>query len=79
MLKNRIAHSQTDYLFLIIRKPRGWQPSSIADVPSGGEVLSEHFVASYAEAHEDLVRCNELAMSRDLHRWAVIQAPCGGL
>lgn len=79
MLKNRIVDAQTDYLFLVIRRPPGWQPRSIHDAPEGGEVLSEHCVASYAEALDDLVRCNELAIRGNLDRWAVIQAPSGGL
>ena len=79
MLKNRIVHSQADYIFLIIRKPNGWQPSRVDQVPPGGEVLAEHYVASYAEAQDDLLRCNKLAMDRDLDQWGVILAPSGGL
>ena len=79
MLQNRIVNSQADYLFLIVRKPEGWEPSRIEEVPRGGKVLSQQFVASYAEAYDDLVRCNKLALDRGLDKWAVIQALGGYL
>ena len=79
MIKNRIVQLQADYIFLIVRKPNGWQPTGVDEVPRGGEILSEQYVASYAEAYDDLVRCNKLALERDLNKWAVILAPSGGL
>ena len=33
------------------------------------------YVASDEEAHDDLVRCNQLAMTHNLNKWAVIQSP----
>jgi hypothetical protein len=79
MIKNRIVQLQADYVFRVIRKPAGWQPCRFDQFPSGGEVIAECYVASYAEAYDDMVRCNRLALDRDLDQWAIIQAPCGGL
>ena len=79
MIKNRIVSTHADYIFVIVRKPNGWQASRIDEVPRGCEILSEQYVASYAEAYDDLVRCNRLSMERDLDQWAVIQAPSGCL
>jgi hypothetical protein len=73
MFENRFEFSQPDYIFVVIRKPQGWRPSNYFDVPPSGRVLSKSRVASYAEAHDDLVRCNRLSLHRSLDRWAVIQ------
>lgn len=74
MTRNRIANLRPDYIFLIVRKPRGWTPLHCEDIPPAGEIVSKQFVASYEEAHDDLVRCNELAMHRGLDNWAVVQS-----
>ncbi|MFT5523623.1 MAG: hypothetical protein ACI9G1_002860 [Pirellulaceae bacterium] len=79
MIRNRVFHQHADFIFLVIRKPDGWEPTQFDDVPPRGEVLSEDFVASHAEAHDDLQRCNQLALDLKLDKWAVIQAPSGGL
>ena len=76
---DRIAMLQADYLFMIVRRPTGWEPSKPDDVPSGGEVLSVDYVASYAEAQEDMVRCNQLALRQGLDKWAVVQSGGGSL
>ncbi|QDU92462.1 hypothetical protein [Lignipirellula cremea] len=79
MINNRVFRTQADYLFLIVRMPIGWKPTRLEETPDHDEVLSQHFVASYAEAYDDLVRCNRLAMEQGLDEWAVIQAPGGEL
>lgn len=79
MIKNRIVPTHADYIFLIVRKPLGWQPTTVDEVPPGGEPLEKQYVASYAEAHDDLVRCNQLSQDWGLDKWAVIQAPNGQL
>ena len=60
-IKNRISQTQPDYLFLIVRKPKGWKPRNYFDVPPSGTIVSRVLVASYPEAHDDLVRCNRLS------------------
>lgn len=77
--QNRIFRNQPDYLFSIVRRPPGWVPASIDDAPAGAEVLSTELVASFDEAHDDLVRCNKLALRQDLDKWAVIQSAGGNL
>lgn len=79
MIKNRIVQSQADYLFLILRKPEGWEPTRLDQVPPSGEILSEHYVASYAEAYDDMIRCNRIALERNLDKWSVIQHSGGSL
>lgn len=72
MSHNRILRPQPDYILAVVRKPAGWQPRRIDDVPPGGEVMSSAYVASYEEALGDVKRCNEFALSRNLNEWAVI-------
>ncbi len=73
MPENRTTSSQPDFVFTIIRKPENWRPRNYFDKPPHGLVLSKSLVASYEEAHDDLVRCNQLALHRSLDSWAVIQ------
>lgn len=63
-----------DYYLLIVRKPKGWRPKNYFEVPPSGEIVSKQVVASYSEAHDDLVRCNRLALAHSLDVWAVIQS-----
>lgn len=42
------------------------------------ELYEKTPVASYAEAYDDLVRCNRLAIRQNLDRWAVILSPSAG-
>ena len=77
--KHRIALLQADYLFMIVRRPTGWEPSKPDDTPPEGAVLSVDYVASYDEAREDMLRCNQLAMRQGLDKWAVVQSPGGDL
>jgi hypothetical protein len=72
---NRLAHSQPDYLLLIVRQPEGWRPRRHDDVPPISHVLSVSQVASYEEAQDDLLRCNQLASRHHLKQWAIIHAP----
>ena len=76
---NRIRHNQADYLLVIVRKPEGWSPSSLEDVPDQSHILSVAPVASFAEAKDDLLRCNRLVLDRKLDKWAVIHSPSGDL
>lgn len=73
MSENRITSSQPDFVFTIIRKPENWRPRNYFDKPPYGRVLSKILVASYDEAHDDLVRCNRLSLHNSLDTWAVIQ------
>jgi hypothetical protein len=84
MITNRIVHLQADYIFRIIRKPNGWRPHQFDQAPSTGhllacEIISEDFVASYAEARDDLMRFNGQVLTHGLDQWAMIVAPSGGL
>lgn len=71
---NRLAQAQPDYLLLIVHKPEGWNPATPGDVPQQCQVVSVAQVASYEEAYDDLVRCNELSMRHSLQQWAVIHS-----
>ena len=77
--KNRLASAQADYLFIILRRPRGWRPKGPEDVPPGGEVISVDCVASLDEGLDDLTRCNTLALKHKLNRWAVLHSGGGQL
>jgi hypothetical protein len=77
--RNRLANYQPDYLFTIVRKPLGWHPKDLDDIPPSGEILSLDYVPSYTEAYDDLLRCNQLALEQNLGKWAVIQCPDGNL
>lgn len=72
---NRIFRNQPDFLLVIVRRPRGWRPSSLEDVPDGAAAVSRTPVASYGEARDDLLRCNRLAMQTNSRLWAVIECP----
>lgn len=72
MINNRI-NFQPDYLLSIVRVPVSWQPDTVYEIPPSGKIVSQMPVASFDEAHDDLVRCNELALALDLREWAVIQ------
>ena len=73
--KNRLSHPHADYLLTMVRRPRNWQPTRIDDVPADSEILSQEPVASFQEAYDDLIRCNGLAVRRNLDTWAVIVHP----
>ena len=74
MSENRLTSTKPDFVFTIIRKPEGWRPRNYFDKPPYGRVLSKSLVANYEEAHDDLVRCNRLALHQSLDTWAVIQS-----
>ena len=73
--KNRLSGPQADYIFSIVQKPAGWKPQSLRDVPPKTEILAQDPVASFEEAAEDQIRCNQLALREKLNRWAVIFHP----
>ena len=79
MVTNRVFLNQPDYVFTVVRPPIGWIPQSLEDIPNCGEVLSVYYVASYDEAHDDLVRSNRLAKANGLNKWAVIHSTDGQL
>lgn len=74
---NRLGRQQPDYLFAIVRRPPGWVPAHYADTPPVSQVIAISQVASFEEAHDDLLRCNTLSLTRGLDRWAVIHTPDG--
>ena len=78
-IKNRITNARNDYLFKIVRRPEGWQPETVEDIPPAGEVLSVDYVASFEEARDDLLRCNSLSLEKNLDKWAVVQSAGGEL
>ena len=78
-ITNRIYRNQADFILAIVQPPSDWRPRSLEDVPPKSEILSRDVVASFEEAQDDLLRCNALAMQRDLGTWAVIQSPGAGL
>lgn len=73
-MTNRIKQFQPDFVFLLVRKPKNWRPRNYFDVPPRGVVVSRTLVASYPEAHDDLVRCNRIALHGKLDTWAVIKS-----
>lgn len=73
--KNRLEQAHADYVFIIVRRPAGWQPRAVDDVPPESKILQREYVASYEEAHDDLVRCNQYALGQELDEWAVILHP----
>jgi hypothetical protein len=72
-LGSRIAQPQADYILAIVRRPPGWRPESLDSIPPDEEVLEEHVVASFAEAHEDRARCNHIALRCNIDKWAVVK------
>lgn len=79
-IKNRLfGPPQADYLFIIVRPSRDWQPTALDDVPDDGEILSVDYVASFDEAREDLIRCNHLALRHQINKWAIVQSTGGEL
>ena len=73
--KNRLSGPHADYIFAIVRSRAGWKPKSLRDVPPKSEILSQQPVASFEEASDDLVRCNQLAIRKKLNMWAIILHP----
>jgi hypothetical protein len=77
MMTNRFSspmiQPQADYLLTIVRRPPGWLPESVDSVPHHGDVLDEHLVASFAEAKEDMLRCNEIALRCNIDKWAIVR------
>ena len=74
MGENRLTASGPDFILAIVVKPKNWRPRNYFDKPPFGLVVSKTLVASYAEAHDDLVRCNHLSLHQSLDTWAVIQS-----
>jgi hypothetical protein len=72
MSENRINY-QPDYIFSIVRIPANWKPREVYDVPPTAELVTQVAVASFDEAHDDLVRCNGLALISGWREWAIIQ------
>ena len=70
---NRFSLNRPDYILTFVKKPAGWKPRNYFEKPRQAVILSRHPVASYAEAHDDLVRCNRLALRHSLGEWAVIE------
>lgn len=68
-----IEKFRPDYYLFLIKKPDGWRPKNHFEVPPHGEVISRFVVASYSEAHDDLVRCNRISLQQGLDTWAVIE------
>ena len=77
--KNRVFRNQPDYLFVLVRRPPDWQPSGLQDEPPPSPAVRVNAVASYAEAVDDVVRTNELALKTGSPLWAKIEAPCAEL
>ncbi|MEM9412593.1 MAG: hypothetical protein AAGA30_15880 [Planctomycetota bacterium] len=72
---NRFSNQKPDYLLVIIRRPDGFRPKNHFEKPTVGtaQIVEVSPVASYAEAHDDLVRCNRLSLYKSLDTWAVIK------
>ena len=58
MFNNRI-NVQPDFIFSIFRVPQTWKPEAVYDVPPSGTIISQTPVASFDEAHDDMMRCYE--------------------
>ena len=72
MLQNRLQITQ-DFVLTIVRLPASWRPYALYDVPVSGDILSRTPIASYEEAHDDLLRCNRHALKTGSRVWAVIE------
>lgn len=68
-----IEKHRPDYFLVLVKKPDGWRPKNTFEVPPYAQVVSKTVVASYPEAHDDLVRCNRLSLQQNLETWAVIE------
>ena len=64
---------QRDYILTILKIRSEWQPENVYDIPRAGQIVSQTRVASFEEAHEDLIRCNRIALDFKLDEWAIIQ------
>ncbi len=73
MPSNRLLQRQSDYVFLLVRPPAGWQPLALDDHPPAAPVIYSTLVASREEAMEDLLRSNHLALRQGLNVWAVVR------
>ena len=78
-LTNRLSIQRADYLFKLVRRPIGWIPTQVTDVPPHAELLSVCHVASYEEAMDDLLRSNHLSIDHDLDQWAIVESTAGDL
>ena len=72
-MSERRINYQPDYIFSIVRVPSNWKPRAVYDVPPTAELIAQDPVASFEEAHDDLIRCNSLALVGGWPEWAVIQ------
>ncbi len=70
---NRFPLNRPDYILTLVEKPMGWKPRNYFEKPRQAVILSRQPVASYEEAHDDLVRCNRLALRHSLGQWALIE------
>ena len=68
-----------DYLLSIVKRPSNWLPTRLDSVPSNPEVLKSYRVASFAEALDDVLRCNRHAVDHSLDTWAIVQSTEAGL
>ncbi|MDG1874299.1 MAG: hypothetical protein P8J27_10340 [Mariniblastus sp.] len=75
---NRHSGQSPDFIFSVVRVPKDWKPESIFDIPPGGKVIFRVPVASFDEAHEDLVRSNEFALEKGIREWAMIETAGAG-
>ena len=75
----RICILQPDYLLSIVRRPPNWLPTRLDSVPPKLEVLKSYRVASFAEALDDVLRCNRHAIDYSLETWAIVQSTEAGL
>ena len=62
----RFCILQPDYLLSIVRRPPDWHPAKLDSVPPKPEVLKSYRVASFAEALDDVLRCNRHAVDYSL-------------
>jgi len=72
-----IEQHRPDFFLVVVKKPEGWRPKNHFEVPLYGEVISRAVVASYSEAHDDLVRCNRISLQQGLDTWAIIEEAPG--
>lgn len=75
---NRRSNYQPDFIFSIVRVPNNWRPENVFDVPPSGKIVYEMPVASFDEAHDDLIRCNQIAIRNGMREWAIIETAGAG-
>ncbi len=72
------SNYQPDFIFSIVRVRKNWRPENVSDIPPAGKVASRTPVASFDEAHDNLIRCNQVAIRHGLRPQVKIETAGAG-